>query len=104
MKNLTTLRRFVLACGLTIFTALALQQAQPIPPYEGDGDSQHNGQPAWCQNSDTGGYTHNCECQPTMGDPECKTEGGGGGGESSKCSVYCRKDACRCKRHCGDTR
>jgi hypothetical protein len=102
MDNFTTFRRVVLAFSLTVFAALALQQAQPIPPFGGDGDSQHDGQPAWCQNSDSGGYTHNCDCQPKMGDQECKTEGGGG--ESSKCSVYCRKNACRCKRHCGDTR
>ncbi|HXK07837.1 MAG TPA: hypothetical protein VMS37_35920 [Verrucomicrobiae bacterium] len=102
MDNFTFLRRFVLAFSLMIITAVALQQAQPIPPFEGDGNSAHDGQPAWCQNADSGGYTHNCDCQPKMGDPECDTQGGGG--ESSKCSVYCRKNACRCKRHCNGTR
>ena len=101
MNSFTIFRRFVLAFGLMIVTALALQQARPIPPFEGDGNSEHAAQPAWCQNSDSGGYAHNCDCQPKMGDPECTT--GGGGGESSKCSVYCRKNACRCNRHCGDT-
>lgn len=80
---------------------LAWQGPKPIPPFEGDGNSQHDGQPRFCQNVDTKDFLKNCDCMPKMGDPECKS--GGGGGESAKCSVFCRKKSCRCSPDCGHT-
>jgi hypothetical protein len=71
----------------------------PIPPTD---DENHQGQPSWCQNFNTKEWMHNCDCQPRMGDKECKEPDKGG--ENSKCSVYCRKKACRCKRRCEETK
>lgn len=87
---------------LLVGALLAWQGPQPIPPFEGDGNSQHDGQPKWCSNVDTKTHSANCSCKPMMGDPECKN-GEGGGGESQKCKVYCRKTACRCLPGCGHT-
>lgn len=77
--------------------SLAFQEPQPIPDYPGDGNSQHDGQPAFCTNV-TGKYKANCQCKSMNENHECE-----GGGESSKCSVYCRKSDCKCKSEC-DTR
>jgi hypothetical protein len=87
--------RLVLAAILLAFIAFALQAPQPIPPYAGDGNPLHDGQPAWCQNNDTAEYAHNCECM-SMTDETCEK----GMQESGKCKVYCRKKACKCKTKC----
>jgi hypothetical protein len=91
-----TLRLFLallalLACGF------ALQQHAPIPPFEGDGNSQHDGQPAFCINTDTREHLHNCSCKGMLAEHNCEENGGG---ESSRCAVYCRKNACQCKTDC----
>lgn len=80
---------------------LAWQGPKPIPPFEGDGNSQHDGQPAFCVNHDTKEWVHNCDCKPHVGDKECQDADRGA--ENSKCSVWCRRSACRCERDCGKT-
>jgi len=100
-----------LAIGLLalLATAVAFQGGPPIPPTD---DPTHPGQPSWCQNTDGGGFVHNCSCKPSsMADPSCQRPEGdqanpdeGGRTEASKCSVYCRPKACRCKRSCEHTR
>lgn len=102
----------ILALLVTLLLALAFQAPQPIPPYGGDDNPQHDGQPQWCQNNDTGGHLHNCSCKPSsMADPACQRPEGQEAEpgeepwpEPARCSVFCRKDACRCKRDCGHTR
>ncbi len=94
--------RITLAAIFILTVAAIGFQLAPIPPYEGDGNDQHDGQPKWCQNVDSKTHAHNCDCKPMAGDPECK-DGEGGGGESPKCKVYCRKTACRCLPGCGHT-
>lgn len=80
---------------------LAFQGPKPIPPFEGDGNSMHDGQPKWCSNVDTKEHVHNCACQPMIGDKGCHDPDRAG--ENPKCSVYCRRKACRCERQCGKT-
>jgi hypothetical protein len=92
--------RFLLAFTLLLVGAFALQEPVPIPPFEGDGNSQHDGQPQWCQSKDEDGFKANCSCMPAMSDPECKTKDGG---DTYKCGTYCRH-ACKCRRECQDTR
>src|SRR5437016_4023385 len=86
-----------------VAAAVALQK-QPIPPFPGDGNPQHKGQPTWCANFDTKENTRNCECQAMNADA-CKHEdeyGPDSYGEdnSPRCKVHCRRDACQCQRHC----
>lgn len=87
---------------LLVLTSTLLVQQGEIPPTT---DPTHKGQPAWCQNFDSKEAKHNCDCHPVMGDARCKTpedpdSDEGIGGESPKCKVYCRKDACMCQRGC----
>ena len=77
---------FVFSVGL-----IGLQQS-PIPPTN---DQTHKGQPSWCQNTDSPEHFHNCDCQD-MADEKCDKSAQ----ESSKCKVYCRKDACKFKTKC----
>ncbi len=98
----------LLSLAAVAVAAIALQAPapKPIPPFEGDGNSQHDGQPAFCVNSDHTGWKHNCTCKGMIEpgqDRDKMCEGmlpGEGGGESAKCSVYCRKTACRCVDPC----
>lgn len=86
--------RFILGIIAVTVAAVAVQQGE-IPPYAGDGNPMHDGQPAWCQNTDSESHKHNCECQ-SMADKTCDKSMQ----ESSKCKVYCRKTACKCKTTC----
>jgi hypothetical protein len=86
---------------VTVAVALGFQTGpKQIPPFEGDGNTQHDGQPKFCVNTGKE-FLHNCDCQPKMGDPECHDPDKGG--ENPKCSVYCRRNACRCQRGCEKT-
>lgn len=89
------------ACALALTVVVAWQTPQPIPPFEGDGNPQHDGQPKFCQNVDSKTHARNCDCKPHMGDKECQEPDRGA--ENPKCSVWCRKPACRCERDCGKT-
>jgi len=82
---------------LLLAVATAFQEPQPIPPYEGDDNPQHDGQPAFCINRSTREHIHNCACKGMLADHNCEQQGGG---ENSKCAVYCRKNACRCESDC----
>lgn len=97
----------ILSALLVFALALAAQREQPpkpTPPFPGDGNPQHNGQPMHCQNHDHNGWLHNCDCRAeeadhcNPGDPEPSAPTGR---ESSKCKVYCRKDHCHCVTPCG---
>jgi hypothetical protein len=67
---------------------------QPIPQYEGDSDSMHDGQPRWCQARDENGFKKNCGiCDRRCGEVH----------NDSKCKVYCRAKACRCHHECAPT-
>jgi hypothetical protein len=80
---------------LLVTLAFAFQLPQPIPPFQGDGNPQHDGQPRWCQNKDDA-HLHNCECMKTA----CDRDGQPGGDERPTCKVYCRRNACRCQKPC----
>jgi len=56
---------------------------------------------AYERNYDDSMFEHNCSCR-AMSDEECAAENdeGYGGGESSKCKVYCRPKACECQSGC----
>ena len=90
--------------------AIGFQQT-PIPPYPGDDDPSHNGQPMFCQNYPTREHLHNCTCMAMGGEDErCKSkspdqdrdeEGYPLNGPLAKgCSTRCRKNACLCQRRC----
>lgn len=74
---------------------LAFAQQGQIPPYEGDGDPRHDGQPKFCQNVDSPQYVHNCECID-MADKSCDKSAQ----DTSKCRVWCRKKSCNCRSVC----
>jgi hypothetical protein len=86
---------------LALFLVAALLWAQgegrEIPPFEGDGNSQHDGQPKWCQDGDRNGYKHNCACG-------MKCDEDGNVVESSKCRAYCRPKSCFCSGMCSTRR
>lgn len=90
------MKRILISAAIAVVALLAFQI--PIPPTD---DSNHEGQPSWCQNQDGNGYLHNCSCRSMMADGNCGAEDKGG--ESPRCSVYCRKHACRCVTDCGRT-
>lgn len=86
MKRLTVLFLILIAS-----MALALQQPpRTIPPYAGDSNPQHDGQPAWCQNKDINGFKANCGCKRT-----CDANDRG-----SDCKTWCRTPACKCDHGC----
>jgi len=92
----TPMRTFLLIALAAV--ALALQSPAPIPPFEGDGNPDHDRQPKWCQSHDDTNHVHNCDCRASHCDPG---EEAPNAGESPRCKVYCRKTACRCKNPCG---
>ena len=87
----------VLALALTGF------DKQPIPPFPGDGNPDHDGQPLFCQNYSDKTVDANCHCK-AMNPEQCEeqqdSEGEGDVSESSKCKVYCRHSACKCQSGC----
>jgi len=94
---MSLIRKCKVAGAALLWAVLLFGQGQgdrPIPPYEGDGNPQHDGQPRWCQATDGFGYKKNCGICDTKCGPD------GTGGESPKCKVYCRKGACRCHPEC----
>lgn len=97
-----TLRMTALAA--LVAAAFAFQQPQPkqIPKCEGkECEGGHDDQPKFCQNYDSAKYVHNCACKE-MNPGKChdSDQDEEGGGESSKCSVFCRAKACKCSRGC----
>lgn len=89
-----------------MLTSLLAFQSGEIPPYPGDGNPQHDGQPMHCQNYHDSMFKANCDCQP-HGDnkKECKDkedEDGILGSEymPSKCKTWCRRPACHCSNGC----
>lgn len=91
MKRLPAVLVFALALSL-----VALQK-EPIPPYGGDDNPQHDGQPMFCVNHSNGKHAQNCSCRSMSADGEgCNPDGK----ESSACKVFCRKSACRCANPC----
>ncbi len=91
---------------LASLTLGAFQQPQPIPPYPGDDNPQHDNQPSWCQNADSGGHAANCSCKPVTGDPACngKEPDDEETSEMPRCKVWCRPKSCRCQKSCERTR
>lgn len=72
----------------------AQNEGREIPPFGGDGNPQHDGQPKFCQARDAGGFKKNCGiCDTMCGD-------GKTGGEDRRCAVYCRKNMCFCHPEC----
>ncbi len=84
----------VLATLMLVALCLTAWQREPIPQYPGDDNPQHDGQPAHCQNMDSAKHAANCSCKSMNPDGESCDQ------ESSKCKVYCRKEACRCISPC----
>ncbi len=85
----------VLSWMAVVTVALALQSPEPglIPPYPGDDDPTHNGQPMFCQREDSRRFKANCmKCENT-----CEN---GDEVETSSCQTYCRKGACLCHPPC----
>jgi hypothetical protein len=66
-------------------------QGREIPPHEGE---DHQGQPEFCQNSNSGGYKANCKCKRDCDDPEQRQH------RESGCKTFCRTPACRCDHGC----
>jgi len=94
----TTVKRYGvrgLFALLLICAAFALQGPAPIPPYEGDGNPSHDGQPQWCQNVDSPANKGNCDCMD-MADDQCDKAGR----NTSKCKVWCRPSSCKCRTKC----
>ena len=91
------------ALVITMGLAVAFQSPRPVPPFEGDGNPDHDGQPVHCQNFDSTAYLHNCECMAMADDPKCEEKSANTSSENPKCKVYCRKTACRCKKKCRST-
>lgn len=87
----------VLAVLLLLTSSVALQSPQEVPVFEGDGNSSHDGQPKWCQNTDGGGYKANCECKRDCSDPSQ------GQHRESGCKTYCRTPSCHCEHGCPKT-
>ncbi len=88
-----------------IYQMALLQQRKKktVPRFPGDGNSQHDNQPSWCQNTDAKGYAPNCSCR-AMEAEHCNSDTEPDeptGPDSSKCMVWCRKTACRCGPVCG---
>lgn len=79
---------------LTLALSVTAFQREPIPQYPGDDNPQHDGQPMYCVNHDTAKHAANCSCRSMNPDGESCEQ------ESSKCKVYCRKEACRCANPC----
>jgi hypothetical protein len=83
--------------GVLALAGLILAQGQggrDIPPFGGDGNSDHDGQPSWCQARDVNGYKKNC------GICDTKCENGKSGEEDGRCKTYCRKGKCLCHPDC----
>ncbi len=105
MKN--KVLSFVTLIGL-YGSAVAFQRE--VPPYPGDDNPSHNGQPMICLNYDTKEFTHNCSCAAMNNederckskDPENRDDYGmpHSGPYAPACKTRCRHDACECKRHC----
>lgn len=88
-------KQTIAALLLTAFTILAWQTGE-IPPAN---DPTHPGQPLFCQNYKTKDYpVINCSCKPKPGSEGCKEHDAAA--ENAHCSVYCRKEACRCSEMC----
>ena len=84
---------------------LAAQSGRGIPPYEGDDNPSHDGQPKWCQRDDRGGFKANCHCKAMGGDGEGMCDGSKPAAHGDpKCSTYCRRTACACHSECAPTR
>jgi len=82
--------RIALALWL-LGAALAIQDApRTIPPYPGDDNPMHDGQPAWCQNKDGNGYLANCGCKRSCDETD----------RGSDCKTYCRTSKCKCDHGC----
>lgn len=82
--------RVVLVAMLTC-VAVVLQPI-PIPPFMGDGNPQHDGQPMFCQRHDSK-YKANCKkCER-----RCEN---GEETEDSRCATNCRRGTCECHPPC----
>lgn len=88
--------------GLALGVLAAQQKPEQYP-----GQSEHKEPPAdyFCQQ--VGDKAHRCDCPGMTRDPMCKKGPEGPEEEpeipleeSQKCSSYCWKDHCRCKRAC----
>ena len=83
------MKRFLLGA---LVSGMMVIGFQTIPPYiPDDGDDTHLGQPMFCLNYDSIEGGKNCDCHKS-----CKK----GAPEDPKCSVYCRKNACKCNHKC----
>jgi len=88
---------FLRVLAMLALAGLILAQGQggrDIPPFGGDGNSDHDGQPSWCQARDVNGYKKNC------GICDTKCEIGKSGEEDGRCKTYCRKGKCLCHPDC----
>lgn len=86
------MKRLALAL-FAVCVLLSQDGGKPIPPYAGDDNPQHDGQPKWCQNKAANGYRANCGCKRS-----CDRNDRG-----SDCVTYCRTPACKCDHGCPQT-
>lgn len=94
-------RHLQIILNLTLACSLIGYQKTPIPPYRGDDNPQHDGQPMYCRNYETSQEAPNCACKAMAAPGKECPEDENAGDEPTKCAVYCRKTACQCERRCG---
>ncbi len=93
--------------AVTLGLALGVAAAQRQKPEQYPGQREHKEPPADYFCEQVADAAHRCDCPGMQKDPMCKKdpegpeeETGPTMEESQKCSVYCWKDHCRCKRAC----
>ncbi len=85
---------------LALLTLLAVQTPANPDDYVGPEDPAHQGQPKSCTNTPhVKAVKHDCKCEKKT--PEaCAPDSAM---EDSRCYVYCRKPACKCKHEACET-
>ena len=97
------MRKWKLLALLPIYALAFAFQQEEIPEYPGDPETgAHKGQPMFCTNEDRKMFRHNCECQAMhQDDDRCANDNEDATGpDTSRCKVYCRKEACECHSKC----
>lgn len=84
---------------LALAVSATAWQKPKAPPFPGDGNPQHDGQPLVCINHSNGKYAKyakNCSCRRMNPDGRTCTDER----DMTSCSTTCRKPACLCANPC----
>lgn len=84
----------VFASLLLAVLVFAQTGQREIPAFPGDDNPAHDGQPLWCQATDTENHKKNCgKCDHKCGEDN-----------DQRCKTWCRsRTACRCNPQCVPT-